>query len=467
MVQTKPRFIECPVPIVFDRPNKMRVVQNQCLFSLKVRISDLPLRIVASSIKKTTFRFYLGLTSQLPDNDNFERKFETDQIVVTQEMAKEILRDMLKHPSKRQVALACIQRAGLSRPAASRTRPFRDTKSRYTSSMGDTRYTQAEIFNTTQGSMTPRALLTTMPREIESYEEGHGDQCEFEDFELDGAMINLTFRCFSNSPTIMLTATLQKNQPLKRMQRTKNEDFFSTKKVEGLQKALEETRAQRERILTQASFTGAMKLMMIEKQPVKPAESKIKINKRIAKNFLSHRIEHLDKLANQKPLTIQFHMKKARQIRDLMRQEKTDKIEFDNQKRLHLRSAREEREHRQRLIPFQIISISMLRMFTVLGAIKKKFIELKKTRVRHYKLKLCAKKIQASWLFFLNESLPRFPAQRRRLDGQNTAKMVAGLLRHKVVENSKKTVGVFMKLCYQNVKMKVCFYQSSLYGRLL
>jgi hypothetical protein len=466
IVETKTKHLEYPTPIVFDRPNNLKVVRKQCLFNLKVKLKDLPLKIMAAGQEKAVFRFYLSFSSKFPDHDNYEKRFESNQVILTQEMAKEILKDMLKDPTKREETITSIKGIDLSRTNRStRINGFRDKKGRNFMSTRETRESRSDFGQTTLASFPSRALLTTMQEEPETTERFPTLEFDYEESDLDDALLCLTFRCFTNSPTIMLTATTQKNMPTKKPFKARSEDFFSPKAIEGLQKALQETREQKRKIIARASTSEQAKLKRLQKPKVIEGESKIALNKKIAKNFLSHRMTRLQKLGTDKPLDIELHVIKAKHQKELMKEEKTAKIELDNQKRLYLRSTREKRELRERLIPFQTISITMLRMFSCLAAMKDRYDSLKKVKLQETKLNRCASKIQSAWMIFMNDHLPIFERQRRNLDVFFASKMIGKLIQEKAHQDSHEVAGAFFKLCHQNVKMKVCFYQSSLYSR--
>jgi hypothetical protein len=469
IVETKTKTLEYPVPIVFDRPNNMKVNQKQCIFSLKVRMKELPLNITASGRDKAVFRFYLSFSSKLPSSENYDKRYESSHIILTAETAKEILKEMLKDPSKREDALVSIRGVDLSRTKSTRISGFRETKSRNIASMRETKESKSEFGYTTYASFHSKALLTTMQDEPE-ISDRYTDrntalEFNYDDCDMDDALLFLTFRCFSNSPMIMLTATTQKNAGTKKTYKARNQDLFSPKAVEGLQKALEENREQKRKILARASSSEQLKLKRLQKPKVEPSESKIHLNKKIAKNFLSHRMIHLERLGKDKPAEIEKHLVKAKQQKVDLREEKSAKIELDNQKRLYLRSTREKRELRERQIPFQTISLTMLRMFSCFMAMKDLFERLRRVKMREAKLNRCAVKIQGVWMLFMNEKLPIFERQRRNLDAYFGTKMITYFIQNRANQDSREIAGTFFKLCHQNVKMKVCFYQTSLYSK--
>jgi hypothetical protein len=451
----------------------MKVSKKQCLFSLKVKVNHLPLKIVAAGREKAVFRFYLSLTRQMPDNENYDMRFDSNEVIVTSEMAKELLKSMLNEPLKKECALRCLRGTEMSTTRSSRMVGFRDTMSRKVASMRETNESDGNLRKTTQGSVTSRALLTSMPDENEFSDSPFPPEMEYDPADLDTATLFLTFRCYSNSPTILLTASTPKNQLVKKKYKSKNEDLFSQKAIEGLQKALEENREQRRKILSRASTSEAIKLRRFDKQAPAASGSKIELNKRIAKNFLSHRMKHFQKLAIEKPIDIQIHINKARDHKEKLREGKTAKIEIEYQKRLYLRSTREQRQLRERQVPFQIISLTMLKFFRCLEEIKDRFEILKKAKDLEEKQNNCARKFLHHWDYLVKARLPsssndlesQIRRKRRHLDTHSGMRMISMVLKDKIDTECREKTGIFLKMCFDNVKMKVCFYQFSLYGR--
>jgi hypothetical protein len=463
IVESKIKHVEHVLPIVFDRPNNLKLVQKQCLFSLKVKMKDLPLKIVATGHEKAVFRFYLSFSSRLPDRDNYEKKYESDQIILTAETAKEVLREMLKDPSKRDEALVAIRGGDISKAKTARMKGFRESKSKNFLSTRETRETRSDFGLNTMNSFPSRALLTTMRDEGETTERFSNLEFDHSDADMEGALLFLTFRCFSNYSQVMITSTVDK-PGVKKVRKVKNEDFFSPAAVESLQASLAATREQRAKLLSTASTSQKVKLKRLQIRNSPQGTSRINLNKTIAKDFLRHKLTHIQKLGEKAAQADDF-IEKAKVSKVILRNTRLEKIETHDQKRQMLRQAREKRELTERLIPFQTISISMMKVFVCLYAMKDRFDALKKVKLREAKLNRCAAKIQGTWMIFMNDHLPIFERQRRNLDVYFAGRLVSTYLQEKAEHSSQKIAGEFFKLCHQNVKMKVCFYQSSLYSR--
>ena len=466
IVETKSKVIEYPSTIVIDRPNTMKLVNKQCLFSLQIRFSYLPLTIEAVGNQNSVFRFYVNFGTEYPDNSGFDRKFEDSSFTITEDMLRSILKQMLSDPQKRFLGSQILKGQNLSKSHSKQLKEMRSTNSYFKRTSMRENTDASLIGKTSEGSFVSHAFLTSTG-DLTSDRRDVAYQLDEDDEEIDcsEALFNITVRCYSNTPKILLTASISKNN-VKKKKTHKNVDLFSAEAKEELKKAmLKNTEIQKKLLgFTKSSGFRTSRTQYKSLLNREPSTSKINLNKIIAKNYQSHRLEHM-KTLESKPIEVAYHVNKAKLIKQMLKEEMSKKIENEYSKRLYLRRTREARESRKRLIAFQLRSITFLKLFTCLRVMKDMYWALREVKIKEKMMNKCASLIQKEWENYCDNALPRFRRQRRFLDCMFVARSLARLNSDKVQARAKKEIGVYMAHCFVQVKLKTSFYQCSLYSR--
>lgn len=466
IVETKAKIVEYPLPVVIDRPNNMKLHNNQCLFSMQVRFFHLPLTIEVNGNDKAIFRFYLLFDSRHPDNSLFDKKFDSSNFTITQDMAKEILRDMSHDLTRRQYVLDSLRGQSSGTSLAKRTRESRSFRARVKTSSGKEKTDYSEFTKTSAKSFVSQALITgTNDFLFTSKNSINEKEVNFEDVEWNEVLLTLTIRCYSNVPSFMLAATINKRGTQKK-DVDKNMDCFGPSSKQAWKEAVLKNEEIKRRVV---KSSGSLRikptfLNVEERLTRRPSNSKILMNKKIAKEFAVYKAQHF-KALEQKPIDIQKHLHKASTMKRLLKEERTNKIEIEEEKRKYLRSTREAREARQKLIPFQIKSISLLKLFVCLDAMKERFEGLLQIKQKEEKLNQCATIIQNYWKIFSNRVLPLFFRQKRHLDTILCTRVLCRISEPKVKSRCGEMVGVYLKHCFSKIKLKTAMYQYALYGK--
>lgn len=486
----KTKKVEFALPIALDRPNTLRINNRQGLFRFQLRINQLPLYFSIVGNGKAQFKSFISFTSIIPDSDSFDVTFDGGLMALRWDTLKNCLEEMLRDKDKtKQEAMEKIIRgehlgktetSRMGRrtvPAAQPTVPPQRSPDETVLSNDDLK--GSNIFVTL-----PKDKMGSKKQKLPSLDQPLLQKVLQDDKGLADVVIPLTIRIYSTAKVIVLTVSGNK-QNTKKIEKIKPEELFSAQRAEEINKAIVKTtleirKIESLRLTRQGPFSvSATNFAQVNKREVELVEGpdgrpvpllrkqpseRIRLNKRIAKDFMNFRLTQFSLLTHRNASDVPLHLEKAEIQRKQKKEVLQKKLDAADNRREEERKRRIEREYLSRIVPLKANWIVLARFATVLSVLKKRFEERKEQKRRAEEATRKAVLIQTNLRAWFSKSKPPRTSLWRVVDAKLHLAAHMAFLEANTKKRATKVAAVFLQKCLGPIKLRHSCLQFVLYG---